>query len=70
MKVARELPESSLRVLKRIADQMRDGFTGRVELDLNQGGVRDFREVRSWRPADLEESDSAARDLTPTRRPA
>jgi hypothetical protein len=50
----RELPEASMRVLQRIADQMRSRFTGKLEIDLNQGGVGSFREIRSWRLADLE----------------
>lgn len=57
----KDLPEASLRVLRRIADQMREGFTGRIEIDLSQGGVGDFREVRRWKPADLEESEGVLR---------
>lgn len=58
----RELPEASLRVLKRIADQMRAGYTGRIELDMKDGGVAGFREVRSLRPADMGQSDEQVLD--------
>lgn len=59
----KELPEASLRVLKRIADQMREGYTGRLELDMNQGGLTSFREIRSIRPADMDASDDATLDI-------
>lgn len=57
--VKNDLPESSLRVLRRIADQMRSGSTGRIEIDLKDGGIAGYREVRSMRPADMLESDEA-----------
>lgn len=53
----RQLDENSLRVLRRIADDMRSGFTGRVELDLKDGGVAGFREIRSVHPSQMREAD-------------
>lgn len=50
----KSLNEAQLRVLNRIAALMRESFTGHVELELGQGGVRDFRESRRWKPGDLE----------------
>lgn len=41
-----QLPESSRNALIRMADAMREGFTGRFEVDVNQGSVGDLREVR------------------------
>ena len=49
-----ELSDPSLRVLHRLADQMRDGFTGRIEIDLKDGGVAGYREVRTIRPSDMD----------------
>jgi hypothetical protein len=57
VKLRDPLPEASLRVLRHIADQMRAGYTGRLEIDLKDGGVAGFREIRSMRPADMPESD-------------
>jgi hypothetical protein len=54
---ARALTEAQLRYLKRIADQMRNQWTGRIEIDLSQGGVGGFCEVRRLKSTDLEESD-------------
>lgn len=53
----KELSEGQLRYLKRIADQMRGGYTGRIEMDMRNGGVGDYREIRSLKPADLSPSD-------------
>ena len=49
------LNEHALRVLARIAALMESGFTGRVELEFSQGGVRTMREGRNWTPAELPE---------------
>ena len=52
---AKPLNEHAVRVLARIADLMRSGFTGRVELEFSQGGIRTMREGRNWTPAELPE---------------
>lgn len=57
-----ELSEGQLRYLRRIADQMRARWTGRIEIDLTQGGVGGFTEVRRLRPTDLEPSDGETFD--------
>jgi hypothetical protein len=54
-----ELSEGALRYLCRIAEQMRQGATGEIVIVLHEGGVRDFRESRSVRANELEESDEA-----------
>lgn len=41
-----ELPESSRNALIRMAEALRRGFTGRFELECNQGGIREMRELR------------------------
>jgi hypothetical protein len=51
------LSEAQLRYLRRVADQMRARGTVRIEIDLKDGGVGSYREVRTLRPADLDESD-------------
>lgn len=58
------LPDASLRVLQRIADDMRRGLTGRIEIDLKSGGVAGFRELRSLHPDYLPEPDDMTRRLT------
>lgn len=41
-----EINESTRRALRHIVDQLRNGFTGRFEIECHQGGVRDVREIR------------------------
>lgn len=41
-----QLPEASRNALIRIAEKLRSGFTGRFEVECNQGGVRQLREVQ------------------------
>jgi len=53
LRVSRQLPESSRRILVHVADMLRDGFTGRIELDCSQGGIRNMTEIRSFRPAEI-----------------
>lgn len=53
----KDLSEGALRYLCRIADQMREGATGEIVILLHEGGVRDYRESRSIRATDLDESD-------------
>lgn len=40
-----QLPESSRNALIRMAEKLRAGFTGKLEIDCNQGGVRQLREI-------------------------
>ena len=55
---ALNLSEHQKRVLLKIARLMSDGATIRLELDLNQGGVRDFRGANKWEPKELEPSEA------------
>lgn len=41
-----EINESSRRALQYIVEQLRNGFTGRFEIECHQGGVRDVREIK------------------------
>lgn len=41
-----EISDSTRRVLHYIVDQLRDGFTGRFEIECHQGGIRDVKEIR------------------------
>ena len=51
------LSEAQLRYLRRVADQMRARGAVRIEIDLKDGGVGSYREARTLRPVDLDESD-------------
>lgn len=35
-----ELTETTRRRLKQVADLLRSGYSGKIELDCNQGGIR------------------------------
>ena len=41
-----EINESTRRALQHVVEQLRNGFTGRFEIECHQGGVRDVREIR------------------------
>lgn len=45
-----ELPDSARRALLRVADELRDRFSGTIEIECHEGGVRKVRESRVWRP--------------------
>lgn len=53
----KDLNEAQRRYLRRIAEQMRGGYTGRIEMDMKNGGIGDYREIRSLKPVDLEGGD-------------
>jgi hypothetical protein len=53
----RPLSEASLRVLRRIADEMCAGYTGRIEIDMRDGGVAGYREIRSIHPSQMESGE-------------
>lgn len=56
------LPQHARLVLAHIALLVRQGFTGRIEIDLNQGGIRDFREIKSWKKAELSDGPCEVED--------
>lgn len=58
-----EFTESQLRYLRRIASLMTKGETGEIVVKLRQGGVIDYRESRTLKPVDLDESDGIAEIL-------
>lgn len=45
-----QLPPSARDSLIRIADMLRDGYTGTIELECHEGGVRKMTDSRTWRP--------------------
>jgi hypothetical protein len=53
------LPEASKRYLRRIATLMLERASCDIDVKLQDGGVRDYRESRGLRPADLDESDES-----------
>jgi hypothetical protein len=57
------LSEPCRRVLARIAAQMRDGATGEVVIRLHEGGVRDYRESRTYRPGQMDTPDGDVGEL-------
>jgi hypothetical protein len=48
-----ELPESSRNALIRMANAMREGFTGEFRVVVNEGGVRALEESRKYSSEDL-----------------
>lgn len=52
-----QLPETSRNALIRIADELRDGFTGKWVLHCKSGGVGELRREETYRPTDLKDED-------------
>lgn len=42
----KEINDSTRRALLHIVEQLREGFTGRFEIECHQGGVRDVRQIQ------------------------
>lgn len=52
-----EINDSTRRILQYVVDQLRQGFTGRIELECHQGGIRDAREIRRLIAQDVDLTD-------------
>lgn len=52
-----QLPETSRNALLRIADDLREGFTGKFELECRSGGVGEVRRVETLKGRDLRDED-------------
>ena len=48
-----KLPEGSRKIVRRLILLLGQGFTGRIQIDCGQGGVRNMSEQRSYQPGDL-----------------
>lgn len=59
--IAEGLTESAMRVLRKIAEEMSDGFSGEITIIAHQGGVRDLKVLRSYRGSDLVAQESDAK---------
>lgn len=49
------LPDSSRDTLAWVAELLREGFTGRLEIEVFQGGVRSIRPTPALEPKDLKD---------------
>lgn len=56
-----KLPDKTRAYLAYLAEKARDGFTGRIVIDFNQGGIGNFEETKRPKLDDVQEYNSCAR---------